>query len=93
MSTATVDARFGLSTSYSQAKDQTTKEKTLFRERQELCNYGSARIKMGLDSIRLTTEFQGAVCRLPASYDEGAYVRFINDWGTAVTVKVDVGKR
>ena len=93
MSVKVVEARFGLSTSFSQAKDQTTKQKVFFRERQEVCNYGNARVKLGLDSIRLTTEFQGVVCRLPTTYDEGAYVHFINDWGTSVVVKVDVGTR
>ena len=37
----------------------------------------------------VTKDFAAAVCRLPERYDQGAYLKFIENWGT-VSVRATI---
>lgn len=87
---------FSLSTSYEKMKKETTKKQKVFFEKKEVCNMGTARYQPSLARVEkysVTKEFAAAVCRLPEEYNQGAYRRFIDKWGTDIVLKVVLGTK
>ena len=72
-------------------KKETTKKQKVFFEKKEVCNMGTARYQLSLARVEkysVTKEFAAAVCRLPEEYNQGAYSRFIDKWGTVSVLTV-----
>lgn len=70
---------------------ETTKNHKVFFEKKEVCNMGTARYQLSLARVEkssVTKEFAASVCRLPEEYDQGAYSRFIDKWGTVSVLTV-----
>lgn len=70
---------------YEKMEQETTKHQKVFFEKKEVCNMGTARYQLSLARVEkysVTKEFAASVCRLPEEYDQGAYSRFIDKWGT-----------
>ena len=70
---------------------ETTKNKKVFFEKKEVCNMGTARYQLSLARVEkssVTKEFATSVCRLPEEYNQGAYRRFIDKWGTVSVLTV-----
>ncbi|XP_068700258.1 uncharacterized protein [Montipora capricornis] len=87
---------FSLSTSYQRMEKETTKYHKVFFEKKEVCNMGVARYQLDLARVQkysVTKDFAAAVCSLPKEYDQGAYRRFIDNWGTHVVLKVVLGTK
>ena len=64
---------------------ETTNYHKVFFEKKEVCNMGVARYQLDLARVEkysVTKDFAAAVCSLPKKYDQGAYRRFIDNWGT-----------
>ena len=60
------------------------KHSVIFEERQ-VCNLGRIRYKTSLalaNSWPVTDEFAASVCQLPAEYNQKAYMKFLEDYGT-----------
>lgn len=76
---------------YGEIKKETTKKEKVFFEKKKVCNDGTARYLLELaqvDKYSVTNAFAAAVCRLPKAYDQGAYRRFIDNWGTVSMLTV-----
>lgn len=87
---------FSLSRSYEKMEEETTKKKKVFFEKKEVCNMGTARYQLSLARVErypVTREFAASVCRLPEEYDQGAYSRFIDKWGTDIVLRVVLGTK
>ena len=59
-------------------------------DKKEICNFGALRLKeFGITTSEpaVTAEFIGAVKRLPTSYNQNAYINFIEDWGTVIKLQ------
>ena len=72
-------------------EQETTKHQKVFFEKKEVCNMGTARYQLSLARVEkypVTKEFAASVCRLPEEYDQGAYSRFIDKWGTVSVLTV-----
>ena len=72
-------------------EQETTKNQKVFFEKKEVCNMGTARYQLSLARVEkypVTKEFAASVCRLPEEYDQGAYSRFIDKWGTVSVLTV-----
>ena len=70
---------------------ETKKNKKVFFEKKEVCNMGTARYQLSLARVEkssVTKEFAASVCRLPEEYNQGAYRRFIDKWGTVSVLTV-----
>ena len=70
---------------------ETTEKQKVFFEKKEVCNKGTARYQLSLARVEkysVTKEFAASVCRLPKEYDQGAYSRFIDKWGTVSVLTV-----
>lgn len=87
---------FSLSRSYEKMEEETKKKKKVFFEKKEVCNMGTARYQLSLARVEkypVTKEFAASVCRLPEEYDQGAYSRFIDKWGTDIVLRVVLGTK
>ena len=72
-------------------EEETKKKKKVFIEKKEVCNMGTARYQLSLARVEkssVTKEFAASVCRLPEEYNQGAYRRFIDKWGTVSVLTV-----
>ncbi|KAK3747350.1 hypothetical protein RRG08_059592, partial [Elysia crispata] len=79
---------------FEQAREQTTNERKVFQDDQLTCNLGRVRFAEELThaySFGVTENFAAAVCKLPSFYDKHKYMTFLDDWGTHVTVEVELG--
>ena len=75
-------------------EEETKKNHKVFFEKKEVCNKGTGRYQLSLARVEkysVTKEFAAAVCRLPEVYDQGAYSRFIDKWGTVSVLTVLAG--
>ena len=66
-------------------KKETTNNQKVFFEKKKVCNNGTARYQLDLaraEKYSVTKDFAAAVCSLPEEYDQGAYRKFIDNWGT-----------
>lgn len=87
---------FSLSKSYEKMEKETIKNKKVFFEKKEVCNMGTARYQLSLARVEkssVTKEFAASVCRLPEEYNQGAYRRFIDKWGTDIVLRVVLGTK
>ncbi len=76
---------FSASSAFSQAKASTESSRRVMVDKKAICNYGALRLKeFGIVTSKpaVTDEFIGAVKALPTSYNQNAYISFIEDWGT-----------
>ena len=72
-------------------EQETTINKKVFFEKKEVCYMGTARYRLSLARVEnspVTKEFTASVCRLPEEYNQGAYRRFIDKWGTVSVLTV-----
>ncbi|XP_021343358.1 uncharacterized protein LOC110443459 [Mizuhopecten yessoensis] len=87
---------FTLSSGYKAIAVQTARHNYIFQDYTSFCNMGHARLKLHLAQsahMSVTNEFAAATCQLPTTYDQDAYVKFIQEWGTHVITEVEVGKK
>ena len=76
----------------SKAESMTEKKKRIVIQKTKICNYGTARYMYENAFARepgynLSRSFINAVkYLLPSTYDQTAYMRFINTWGTVSSV-------
>ena len=83
--------RFLAIAGYEKMEEETKKKKKVFIEKKEVCNMGTARYQLSLARVEkypVTKEFAASVCRLPEEYDQVAYSRFIDKWGTVSVLTV-----
>ncbi|KAL9963063.1 hypothetical protein ACROYT_G032229 [Oculina patagonica] len=93
---ATWNAAFSLSERFEQASSDTQSSKNVYFETKEVCNKGRARYQLGLAQETewpVTREFAAAACKLPAKYDQRAYMKFIENWGTHIVLEVELGTK
>ena len=82
-------SRFYSLLGYEQVKKETSKYHNVFYEEKHVCNRGRARYQMDLARVKkysVSEDFAAAVCILPEEYNQQAYFKFIEHWGT-VSVK------
>ncbi|XP_072180200.1 uncharacterized protein [Diadema setosum] len=87
---------FSQSSQYQEVKDATENSRHVFFEDRLVCNLGKARYLEELarvDRHPLSRSFVIDACALPESYTDGQndYIDFLDNWGSAVVVEVDVG--
>lgn len=66
-------------------KKETSVSKKVFFEEKKVCNLGTARYKTDeakVSKFTVTNDFAAAVRNLPEEYNQGRYLKFIDDWGT-----------
>jgi len=68
-------------------KKQTSNFHNVFYQEKKVCNRGRVRYLLDeayrhSDKFPVTEDFASAVCALPENYDESAYLKFIEKWGT-----------
>ena len=70
---------------FEKVKKDTSKFHKVYYEEKSVCNRGRARYQYDLAQKRkfpVSHELAAAVCGLPATYSESAYMGFIERWGT-----------
>lgn len=90
------DYAFTLSSGYKAIQTQVNKHHYVFQDYTTLCNMGHARYRLNLaisDHFSVSREFAASVCRLPTTYNEAIYMKFIDDWGTHVITELEIGKK
>ena len=66
-------------------RKETEKYHNVFYEEKNVCNRGRARYQLDLAPVKkfsVSEDFGAAVCVLPEGYNEQAYFKFIERWGT-----------
>ena len=66
----------------------------VYQDVTKYCRMGHVRYLMNLattGTVPISREFASDVCLLPAIYNEAAYMKFIDDWGTVRTMTGIVG--
>ncbi|PVD27599.1 hypothetical protein C0Q70_12763 [Pomacea canaliculata] len=87
---------FTLSPRFADTQNETALTRRVFRDEQTVCNLGNARFAEELAewlNISITDNFAAAACRLPEVYSRDIYMDFLDDWGTHMTMEVDLGTR
>lgn len=89
-------AKFSLSSRFQDAQSETQSQHQVFQDQTTICNLGHVRYKSELAShyhVRLTDNFEAAVCGLNTHYHQSDYMAFLDHWGTHMTTEVDIGTR
>ncbi|XP_071095708.1 uncharacterized protein [Haliotis cracherodii] len=87
---------FSLSGRYQHAREETNQKHEVFLDNQNVCNLGRARYADELVQslgFSVSRNFAAAGCRLPSVYNETKYMSFIDQWGTHVTMEVELGSK
>ena len=74
---------------YEKVDEETSQNKKVFFEKIKICNNGTARYlvdKAKRERFPVTEDFAAAVCSLPETFKRRPYFRFIESWGTTVSV-------
>nr|XP_006817986.1 PREDICTED: uncharacterized protein LOC100373867 [Saccoglossus kowalevskii] len=85
---------FTLSYGYSYYKSQCNDNGFVYYDEKVVCDHGTARyMTENAEDLfyPLTDEFVSAVCALPETYSEIAYMDFLDTWGTDVVTRVSLG--
>ncbi|XP_062605124.1 uncharacterized protein LOC134266928 [Saccostrea cucullata] len=87
---------FTLSGRYQQAHNKTNLEHNIIQDQINLCNLGRVRYMTELvnaGKFPITQSFAAAICSLPVTYNQSAYMKFLDHWGTHITVEVELGQK
>ncbi|KAK6173994.1 hypothetical protein SNE40_017354 [Patella caerulea] len=87
---------FSLSHQFQQVNSEISKNRRVLQDDETICNLGNARFAEELamtDGYSVTRNFAAAVCQLPVNYDVTSYMRFLDEWGTHVTIQVEFGTK
>ncbi|XP_061189368.1 uncharacterized protein LOC133197381 [Saccostrea echinata] len=87
---------FTLSGRYQQAHNKTNLEHNIIQDQQNLCNLGRVRYMTELahaGKFPITQSFAAAICSLPVTYNQSTYMNFLDQWGTHITIEVELGKK
>eukprot|EP00057_Strongylocentrotus_purpuratus_P035074 XP_797600.2 PREDICTED: uncharacterized protein LOC593009 [Strongylocentrotus purpuratus] len=88
--------KFSKSSRYEEINRGVETNRYVYYEDRTVCNMGQARYRSELamyEQYPLDTGFVYSACHLPLTYDEETYMQFIDDWGTHVVTKVDLGSK
>ena len=76
-------AKFGLSGAMKKAEEETAKNKRVYEEEKEICNYVTVEYLTDARGIhRLSKLFYETIMKLPYEYKFDTYMDFIRTWGT-----------
>ncbi|XP_011683559.2 uncharacterized protein LOC105447351 isoform X2 [Strongylocentrotus purpuratus] len=90
------NVEFAASARYETISNRMSSQGSVFFATQTIRNLGNARYLTELarpNGYALNNGFISDACSLPNSYNEAAYMQFLNAWGTHIVIEVDLGTR
>ncbi|XP_076438521.1 uncharacterized protein LOC143277529 [Babylonia areolata] len=91
-----VNVMFSLSPRFLRTQNETNVDHKVFQDEELVCNLGHVRFVDELSdwlNVTVTDSFASSVCHLPETYSQGAYMAFLDHWGTHITREVDIGTK